>query len=243
MTGTARAMGLGAVALLGAAAVAGCGLRATHLQDSAAVDDVIRSVRLDSGDGGVTLVGVPGATTATVERAVTYTGNTAPTGTSFTVAGGVLTLSGCGSHCTVDYTVRLPAGLPVSGAVDDGAVELSSVGEVRVQTDNGGITLDGVRGALEVRTGNGHIVGRHLDGGAVTARTDNGAIDLTTATPQDVTAGTSDGSVTVAVAPGRYVVATSTDAGTRDVRVPNDPAGGHRVTLSTDSGGITLVPA
>jgi hypothetical protein len=243
MTVTVRTMAAGVAVLLGAAVLGGCGLRQTHLQDSGTVSDPIRSVRLDSGDGGVTLVGTPGATAATVTRAVTYSGNTAPTGTSYGVQGGVLTLSGCGRHCTVDYTVELPADLPVSGQVDNGEVRLTAVGEVQVRTDNGAVTLDGVRGPVDVQTSNGHVTGRHLDGGPVRARTDNGAVELTTTTPQDVTVGTGNGAVTVAVAAGRYVVDTRTDNGAEDVRVQNDPAGQHRVELTTDNGAITLSPS
>ncbi|MFH8678985.1 DUF4097 family beta strand repeat-containing protein [Streptomyces lydicus] len=239
-----RAVGAAALACTGVLGISACGLLpGKTFRDDAVVPTKITAVRLDSGSGDVTLRGgtaPDGGSSGTVgvHRAVTYHGHR-PERATHRVEDGVLVLGGCGDGCSVDYTVALPAGLPVSGKTSNGALDLSGVGAVEVRTGSGGVELDGVTGPVDVRTTNGRITGRALSGSHIDAETTNGEIDLTAATPQSVRARTSNGSLTVRVPEARYRVSATTGSGGKDISVPDDPSGTLRLDLTTGNGDIT----
>lgn len=226
--------------VIGATAVAACdGGPESTFEDDATVTQRITSVRLDGRSGGVTLRGEKGRAKVDLHRAVRYRDDR-PKGPTHRVEDGVLVLRGCGDDCSVDYTVRLPAGLPVSGRTTSGEIRLSDVGEVSVRTTSGSISLDGVAGPAKAHTTNGEVKGRGLRGGRVQAETSNGTIDLVPATAMDVRAKTSNGGIVLAVPPGRYRVSAKTDNGDREIGVANDPSGDHTLDLTTGNGEITV---
>lgn len=205
----------------GLVVLGGCGaLPRSTFEDESVVTEPVTSVRLDLGNGGVTLRGAADATEVSVHRSVRHRGSR-PEDPTFEVTGDVLVLRGCGRNCGVDYTVDLPAGLPVSGETSNGAIRLSGVGEVDVRTSNGAIRLDGASGPV--------VVG-----------TDNGRVDITLDEPQDVRAETSNGAITLTVPDGTYQVSTHTGNGRVDNAIPDDPAGEHRLDLSAGNGAITV---
>jgi Putative adhesin len=229
------------IVTLAALGLSACGLTPrASAEDDTVLTERITSVRLDSGAGGLRLRGKTEATKVSLHRSVRYQDK--QPGATHHVANGVLTLGGCGQSCSVDYTIDLPAGIPVSGETSDGSISLSGVGDVKVSTSNGTIDLDGVTGVVDVETSNGGIKGRGLKGDHIRALSSNGAIELSPATPQDITAETSNGRITVTVPPGKYQVSAETSLGGKDISVPNDPAG-HRLDLTTDNGSITVKPA
>ncbi|MEU2792201.1 DUF4097 family beta strand repeat-containing protein [Streptomyces sp. NPDC007100] len=224
-------------------ALGACGfLNQSTYEDDATLTARVTSVRLDNGNGSVTVRGKKSLGKVSVHRKLAYRGDR-PEEASHRVENGVLVLGGCGDDCSVGYTVDIPADLPVTGETSNGAVRLSQVGDVRVRTSSGAVELDGVTGTVDVRTSNGRIHGRGLQGGGVEAETSNGAIDLVTGTAQDVRAKTSNGAVTLVVPGGegnRYRVSADTDNGHKSLGVPDDPAGKHRLDLVTTNGSITL---
>ncbi|MFD4661715.1 DUF4097 domain-containing protein [Kitasatospora sp. NPDC058444] len=228
-----------------AAAVGGltaCGpVSDSTFDDDAAVSERITAVRLDTTSGGVTVRGRSGLDHASVHRSVSY-GSDKPGATS-RVENGVLVLGGCGRNCSVTYTVDVPAGLPISGQTSSGAVRLSRVGSVQVSTHSGAVELDGVEGGAEVRTTNGAVTGRGLNGDRILAETHNGAIDITSTKPQDVSASTSNGAITLVVPAATYKVSAKSDNGHQDIGVPDDPSGRYRLTLSTSNGRISVKQA
>ncbi|MCP2340283.1 DUF4097 family beta strand repeat-containing protein [Actinomadura rupiterrae] len=231
-----------ALAASGVATLAACdfGPDSTY-GDSAALTAKVTSVRLDGiGAGSVTVRG--GASKPALARTIQYSGSR-PDGPTHRVTGGVLVLSGCGRHCSVSYTLDLPAGLPVSGDTSNGSVRLTRVGQVNVTTHSGSIQLDGVTGSVTAHTSNGRIEGRGLSGDAIEARTSNGSISLTPAKPQSIRAKTTNGSITLTVPAGPYqVVAHSSNSG-RDIRIPNDPSARNHLDLTTSNGHITVAQA
>ncbi|MFH8408584.1 DUF4097 family beta strand repeat-containing protein [Streptomyces sp. NPDC018019] len=221
-----------------------CGVleRSTYEDDARLSAAPVKSIRLDSHSGGLTLRGKKSLDTVSVHRKLRYQGDR-PEKATHRVENGVLVLGDCGDDCSVHYTVEVPAGLPVTGKTSSGAVELSDVGAVRVSTTSGAVTLDGVAGAVDVRTTNGGVRGRGLKGDGVRAQTSNGAIDLVTDTPQDVQARTTNGAVTLTVPGGqrnRYRISTKTDNGGKNIGLPDDPSGAHRLDLTTTNGAITI---
>ncbi|MEU7191095.1 DUF4097 family beta strand repeat-containing protein [Streptomyces sp. NPDC045369] len=236
---------LAAVALAGIAVsgIGACGLmdRSTY-EDDAKLSADVKSVRLDSGSGGLTLRGKKSLDTVSVHRKLRYRGER-PEKASHRVENGVLVLGDCGRNCSVHYTVVVPAGLPVTGETASGAVSLSEVGPVRVTTSSGAVNLNGVTGAVDVRTSNGRIHGRGLKGDGIQARTSNGAVDLVAESPQNVLAETSNGAISLTVPGGphhRYRIAAEADNGHKSLGIPNDPAGAYRLDLTTANGALTV---
>jgi hypothetical protein len=231
-----------AVAAVSVTALSACDVAfASTFEDDPALKGKITSVQLDDiGSGRVTIRG--GAAKATMHRKVKYRGDK-PKGITHRIENGVLKLRGCGSHCSVGYTIDLPAGLPVTGKTSSGSINLSHVGAVNVSTDSGAIRLEDVNGPVKARTSDGEIEGRGLKGGGIDAKTSNGQIRLTPSVPQDVHAKTSDGDITVTVPGGTYRVTTHTGDGDRKIGVPNVPSGRYRLDLSTGNGDITAKAA
>ena len=234
MRGKVLALALAAVSVT---ALSACDVAfASTYEDDATLKGKITAVRLDQiGSGGVTLRG--GSSKTTLHREVKYRGDK-PDGPTHQIENGVLTLRGCGSRCSVSYTVELPAGVPVSGSTSNGSITLSKVGKVDVSTNSGSVRLDEAAGPIKVRTDNGEIRGSGLKGG-VDAETSNGDVTLTPGAPQDVRAKTDNGEVTVTMPAGRYRVSTHTGDGDRRLGIPNDPSAEYRLDVSTSNGDIT----
>ncbi|MFB7635454.1 DUF4097 family beta strand repeat-containing protein [Streptomyces sp. NPDC056149] len=236
MRRSVRFIGTAALAGAGVLALGACSLVAGEtFSDDATLSQKITSVRVDTGNGGVTLHGGKGGDTVSVHRKVTYRGDK-PQGPTHRVEDGTLVLGGCGDGCSVDYTVDLPGTVPVTGGTSNGSLSLSTVAAVRVTTSNGEIDLDGVSGPVNVRTSNGAITGKGLAGKGVEARTTDGEIDLTTTAPQNVRAQTSNGALTVTVPDAHYRVSARTDNGAKRIGVHDDPAGPYQLDLTTDNG-------
>lgn len=235
-----RCLAVVTVAGIAAGGLAGCGLlQKETFKDASTLHGTITSVRLDNGSGGVTVNGTARGGAATVHREVQYRGSK-PKGATHRIENGVLVLGGCGNECSVGYTVDVPAGTPITGKVSNGAVHLNRVGAVDIATSSGRIDLDGVDGAVAVRTSNGHISGKDIKGPRITARTSNGAIDLTPGTAMDITARTSNGKITLTVPDAGYRVTADTSNGDKNIGVRNDPSGRHRLGLTTSNGDITV---
>jgi len=232
------------VAILAATGIAVGGLSScdpdpwTTFEDDAALSGEVTAVRLDNPSGGATVEGVSDGDLS-LHRRVEYRGDK-PTGPSRRIENGVLVLGGCGDHCSVDYTVEVPAGIPVSGHLGSGSVHLTDVGAVEVSTSSGRIELDGVTGSVEAKTSNGRIVGQHLGGKQIRAETSNGRINLAVDVPADVNAQSSNGDITLTVPLDHYRVAAHAANGDRSITVPTDSAARFELRLQTGNGDITV---
>lgn len=243
MTRTGRTIAIVAVFATAATAMSGCAWLAPleRFSDDATLDGSVRSIEIDHPEGRVTIEGVEGATTIEVSRTVSYRGDR-EIGETAEVRGDVLVLGGCGNNCSVDYTIEVPIGLDVNGATSNGAITLTGVNEVEVETSNGRIELEDVTGGIEATTSNGRIEGRGLAGDGVRASTSNGAIELRLETPQEVEAHTSNGAIDLAVPTDgvSYRVETDTSNGSVDVDIDDIADGEFLLDLSTSNGSITV---
>ncbi|MFF3981918.1 DUF4097 family beta strand repeat-containing protein [Streptomyces sp. NPDC055808] len=227
--------------VLAAGALGACGpLDDQTFKDDSSVKDKITAVRIDGKSDGFRVRGKQGLTKVSVHREVTYRGKTKPTGSTYRVEDGVLVLGGCEGRCSVDYTVDVPAGIPVTGSTKAGGLSLSSVGQVRVSTSDGAVKVRGATGPVDIRTSNGSIDANGLKGTGTTAMASNGSISLTPDTAQDVTAQTSNGSITVTAPPAPYRVTAQTGHGHKTLGIPDDPSAPHHLSLTSGNGGITL---
>lgn len=211
-------------------------------EDDAKVPQNITSIRLDSGDGGVKVDASADISTTSVHRKVNYRGDK-PSGTSFSVENGVLTLSGCGKNCGVEYIVKLPAGLPVTGGTSNGSLTLTDVGTVDVHTSNGEIAVNSATGPVKLRTSNGDVNVKDAKGGDIDTQTSNGEVTIQTATPQNIKARTTSGSLTITAPPAKYQISANDSHGDKKVAFKNDPSGKYRLDLSTTNGDLTVESA
>ncbi|GGS55042.1 DUF4097 family beta strand repeat-containing protein [Streptomyces cinerochromogenes] len=211
-------------------------------EDDAKVSGKVTSVRLDNSDGGVRVDASAAASSISVHRKVHYRGDR-PSGTSFRVEDGVLTLSGCGENCGVDYAVTVPAGLPVTGGTSNGGLALAGVGPVDVHTSNGEVAVTDATGPVKLRTSNGEINVKGVKGGDVVAQTSNGEVTIRTVTPQNIKARTTNGSLTVTAPPATYRISADDSQGDKKVAFANDPSGEYRLDLSTTNGDLTVKSA
>ncbi|MGW1984086.1 DUF4097 family beta strand repeat-containing protein [Streptomyces collinus] len=211
-------------------------------QDDAKVSQKITSIRIDSRNGGVEVDASGDVSSVTVHRKVDYRGDK-PSGTSFSVANGVLTLSGCGDDCGADYVVKVPAGLPVTGGTTNGGVTLKGVGAVDVHSSNGEIAVDDARGPVKLRTSNGDVHVKNAKGGGVDTQTSNGEVMIEADTPQNIKARTTSGGLTVTAPPADYAISAHDTNGDKKVAFKNDPSGRYRLDLSTTNGDLTVKSA
>ncbi|MFF4569803.1 DUF4097 domain-containing protein [Streptomyces sp. NPDC001410] len=211
-------------------------------EDDAEVHQKITSIRLDSRNGGVKVAASADISTISVHRKVNYRGDK-PSGTSFSVENGVLTLSGCGKGCGVNYVVKVPAGLPVTGVTSNGSLTLSNVGTVDVHTSNGEITVNNATGPVKLRSSNGDINVKDVKAGDIDTQTSNGEVTIQTATPQNIEAHTTNGNLTVTAPPAKYQISANDSHGDKKVAFKNDPSGKYRLDLSTTNGDLTVESA
>jgi len=234
------------LAIIVAAGIAAGGLAACDplkegsFQDDSTLSGKITSVRLEiGGSGGATVKGTKGNGGLSLHRTVAYRGDK-PKGTTYRIENGVLVLGGCGNHCSVTYTVDVPAGIPVRGETSNGSVSVRQVGEVKVTTSSGPIEMNDVSGPVDVRTSNGPITGRNIAGRRLQAETSNGAIELAFATAQDVRAKSSNGRIDLTVPQAGYRVSARTSNGGKRIDVTDDPSGRYRLDLTTSNGAIAV---
>ena len=238
-------VGIVGLVVAGACVATGCSrlLPPQSMSETKTLDQSVTSIKVAGRSGDVVVHGQPGLAKVTVQRTITYHDGP-PKQDTYHVDGGVLVLTGdCGSNCDVDYDIKAPAGLPVSGETSNGDVRLTTVGAVDVTTSSGTVDLTDVAGTVTAKSSNGEITGRGLHGGKVQATTDNGEINLTLREAGDVTARTDNGDIRLAVPTGGYRVTTTTNNGHRKIGITEDPNGRNILDLGTDNGEITVVNA
>ncbi|WP_405087127.1 DUF4097 family beta strand repeat-containing protein [Microbispora sp. NBC_01389] len=150
--------------------------------------------------------------------------------------------------CAADYTVRVPAGVPVQADTDAGDLTVRDLtGEVRLHTGAGEVTIDNTAGKLWVRSADGDITANGLRGDT-DVETASGHLDLRyVAVPGNVRGNTGAGNIWITVPHGTgsaaqdgYRVAAETRDGKREVTVREDSASPQVITATTASGNITV---
>ncbi len=212
---------------------------AKAFEDDAKVPQKVTSIRLDDRDGAVKVDASAGTSTISVHRKVTYHGDK-PSDASFSVENGVLVLSGCGTNCGIDYTLEVPAGLPVTGGTSNGSLTLTDVGAVDVHTTNAEIAVHSATGPVKLRTTNADVDVRDVKGGDIDTQTSNGGVTIQSATPQNIKAHTTGGSLTVTAPPAGYRISADNSHGHKKMAFTNDPSGKYHLDLSTTNGDLTV---
>ncbi|OIK27616.1 DUF4097 family beta strand repeat-containing protein [Streptomyces malaysiense] len=239
----ARFLAAAALAALTVGGLSACSiLDQKSFEDDAKVSQKVTSIRLDSGNGDVKVESAADASAVSVHRKVNYHGDK-PSRATFHVDNGVLTLSGCGPDCAVDYDVKVPAGLPVTGGTSNGDLTLNDAGAIDVHTSNGDIAVHDAAGAVKLRTSNGDVHVQNTKGGAIDTRTSNGTVTIRTATPGNIKAHTTSGDLTITVPPAKYRISAHDTNGDKTLAFKDDPSGRYLLDLSTTNGNLTVESA
>lgn len=133
----------------------------------------------------------------------------------------------------------------VTAGTDSGSATVEHVtGAVTGHADSGRLTVNDVAGPLTLSTQSGGIFGSGLRSATARASADSGSVRLLfTAAPGLVEAHADSGGIRVAVPRRPYAITAVSDSGGRDIAVPTDPSAAARISLRTDSGGITVEPS
>jgi hypothetical protein len=201
----------------------GTGSRATYT-----IDDTVHTISFQGRAGQVKVHAKDGAISIT-ERAG-YTGSKPVT--SHNVSGDTLELreEGCPDRptngpCQVQWDITAPAGTVLD-----------------MQTNAGGIEVDGMSGQVTASSDSGGVEGHDLTSRKVNAKADSGGVELDfTQAPDDVTASTDAGGVTITVPGGTaYAVQAGSDAGGKAVDVQEDASSPHKIKANSGAGGVEI---
>ncbi|MEV6619359.1 DUF4097 family beta strand repeat-containing protein [Amycolatopsis sp. NPDC051106] len=248
-------LALGGIVLIGVGLATAFGWGwGSDFQNTKTLSETIRSVKLEGDSGSVKIR--TGTGSPTVHEKVSYHWRGKPGETFFRVDGDQLVLTDCGNNCSVDFEVVVPAGVPVTGRLDSGGLDVAGVASVDVQSDSGHARVEDVPGLVKLRLESGGIdlsdVGEvqvHADSGSikgtgvrgpVDVTASSGSVDFTLAQANNVKIKADSGSVDVEVPGGPYRVVGDSDSGRRNIDVPTDGSAPNTLDLTTDSGSVTV---
>lgn len=226
-------------ALLAVLPLSACGMsigiaKAETEQRSYTVSGKVSALDVTGHTGDIEVVGAD-VSTVKVTESLRFTKNARPTVRHQVVDGTLQASYDCPNNislrahtCEVDYRITAPRAVAA-----------------RLRTDTGGITLNGLAGAVTARTNTGSISGTALRPGAsarIGARTDTGSVRLTLATaPAEVTADANTGQIRITVpASQKYAVSADTSTGQKRISVPTSSNSPHTIQAKTDTGDVTV---
>ncbi|MET8993975.1 DUF4097 family beta strand repeat-containing protein [Amycolatopsis sp. NPDC004169] len=226
----------------------------SDFENTGTVSQTIRSVKLEADSGAVKIRKGSGQTT--VREEVSYHWRSKPSGPFYRVDGDQLVLGSCGTNCSVDFEVMVPDGVPVSGNLDSGALDVAGMSTVDVHVDSGRAQVEDVPGAVklfmdsgstdlrnvgpvQLRSESGAITGDDVNG-PVEVTSSSGSVEFTLVQANDVKVHAESGSINLTVPGGTYRVQGGSDSGHRDIGVQNDGTAQHVLDLTTDSGSVTV---
>ncbi|MFC4005657.1 DUF4097 family beta strand repeat-containing protein [Nonomuraea purpurea] len=128
--------------------------------------------------------------------------------------------------CGVDYKIEVPKGL---------AVDLDS--------GSGNLTLRGLTGPVNLHAGSGDVDATGLAGKKMFADVGSGQTELKYSSPPDsAEVKTGSGDVTLNVPDGAYDVKTDVGSGDAKISVKNDASSQHKISLTSGSGNVSVLP-
>jgi DUF4097 and DUF4098 domain-containing protein YvlB len=165
--------------------------------------------------------------------------------------------------CSFDYQVAMPAGAaadvtdgsgdlaarglhgPVTLHTDSGQISATALtGDVLISNQSGDVTAAGLSGRnVVIRAGSGNIAATGLTGPGVTVTNQSGDVTLIFASvPGRVRVTCDSGNIKLVLPPGNtaYHLEARTSSGTTDLRVPKDTSSPHVITVTDQSGDISV---
>lgn len=209
-----------------------------------AVTGPITAVEVESAAGRVDVVAAGEAATMVERTSRALLG--AP-GVRQSVVDGVLRLRATcprigAAVCEVRYRLELPATVPVRVLSQRGDVTVDGMtGSVDVATGSGSISLTRTSGPVTARTENGSVSGIDLAAPSVDVSTRGGPLRISLAKPAErLDIRSLSGAVELILAPGRYRVEATTGRGRPDIGVVVDATSNYVVRATTDAGSVRI---
>ncbi|WP_101788687.1 DUF4097 family beta strand repeat-containing protein [Nonomuraea indica] len=218
--------------LASAALLTGCGLSSLvgpTNQDTATyeVTDKVAALRVEPGSGDAVITEYDGTAVRVVETL--HWRRTKPEAEHVVEGGGTLRLSytcSDSSSCSVDYKVQVPKGLTVD--VDSGS---------------GDVALRSLTGPVKLVLGSGDVTGAGLTGKRLTAELGSGNLDLAyAAAPDEARLQAGSGDIVLRVPDDAYAVRTDMGSGDETISVRRDGAAPHKMTITSGSGDVNVLP-
>lgn len=207
----------------------------------------VRSIHVDNSAGSVTIQGSPERDEITVTARISE--GLRATGERQELIGDQLELhASCplfgGDWCRVRYTVEVPAAVDVRVDTDNGRIEVQGVdGVVDLDADNGGVEVVDVTGDLTIAGDNGSITASELASATVVAETDNGSLTLEFVEPPDSVEARSDNGSVEVVLPATevaYRLDVTTDNGDVSDDIRTAPDSDRSILAESDNGDVTV---
>jgi Toastrack DUF4097 len=234
------------IALIGAVTAISFAFRTTTA-DAATVSDRVSRIVVD-GDGDVDLSAVAGRENVSLQWKSHYFIDSPEI--TWRLEGETLTVrNDCGAagwltNCVTDFTIEVPAGLPVTLDTSSGDVAVEGpTGRLSLHTDSGDVTARGSSASTDAASDSGNV-SIASSSSEVSASSDSGDVDVTISgePPDRVEATTDSGDVDVTVPYAAYSVETETDSGDEQVDgIVQDDRASRMIIASTDSGDVTVV--
>jgi Putative adhesin len=226
----------------------------------------VKAVKLNLHAGDVRLRTATSPTGRVVGIRTISKGLRSPTFTEIVGSDGTLVLSSdCpyfSAYCEVDYTLEIPPGVTVTGALSGGDFEAAGMagdlaistagGDVKVVDAEGGIdvgsaggnvNLTRTTGRVRINSGGGNVTGRSQRGEQIEIDSSGGEISLAfSEDPTSISISSSGGEIVLALPPSRtpYAVDASTSGGDREISIATDPLSPRRMKLSSSGGDIVV---
>jgi hypothetical protein len=235
-------VGIGAI-LVGTSAAS-----ATTTEETFTMDPGARVLSVDLGRGDVSLT--RSSTHLEVRRTMRFSGPK-PIVEERADANGARITTHCAALtkwvCAISYQIAVPNDYVINLQASSGAVDVRGVIMERlgIKVASGSTHMEDVTGPVKITSASGSITGTRLGVPEFTARLASGRTDVDFALPpQLVTVVASSGAVTLRLpaTEGAYGVEIQTASGAEEIQVPTDPASERRVTVSTSSGKVEVLP-
>jgi Putative adhesin len=210
----------------------------------------VNAIDIANDAGSVTVIGTD---TATDTRQITLTARISSgirdTENRHEIVDGVLIVrASCpnigSTWCEAKYTLEVPHDVEVSIHSDNDGIRVDDIaGAVDIDGDNGSVRVWRLSGDVSVASDNGDITAEELSSTTASFDTDNGDVRASfIVAPQSVRATSDNGDVTVEVPRGddAYRVESATDNGSTDIEVRDDPAGERVIVVTTDNGDLQV---
>ena len=236
-------VGIGAV-LLGTPVAS-----ATTTDETFTMDPGSRVLSVDLGRGDVLLT-PSGSNQLEVRRTMRFSGPK-PIVEEHADANGARITAHCAVAakplCAISYEIAVPNGYIIDLHGSAGALDVRglTMERLRIEVASAATHLEDITGPVEISSRSGSITGARLGVAEFSAQMASGRTNLDFALPPRlVNVAASSGAVALRLpaTEGAYGVEVHTASGAQEIQVPTDPASERRVTVSTGSGKVQVLP-
>lgn len=146
--------------------------------------------------------------------------------------------------CRVDITLDIPERMPYEVHGEQTNITASSLaGAAVLSSEVGDFVLDTLTGSVDLKAGEGEILGNNLQSPSFVATMEQGPTTLSfTGGAENVSIKSDAGRVDLVVPPTSYQIDASTGSGELDIQVPESDLTWRKLAVHTRRGNVTVKP-